>query len=149
MTPDEKLDALLESQPIQVDARFTEETLRSIRKQSSRDATQARAETPNAQSWKTRPIFWLSTVAAGLLVLIGGTLLNPFSSSESPALDVPKIALERPSEPKAPAASMAPTLEALSEAEFYALEDTLSDLDILLEEDNLQLLYLLTADLTS
>ena len=152
MKPDEKIDALLQSQPIRVDAKFTEDTLRKIRAIDSPEDPDQESSGRTPQRGRIGPSLWISGIAAGFLLLLGIIFLStfPFSSApESPEMDAPRIALDPSAQPKAPAASTAPPLKELSEAEFYALENTLSDLDILLEADNLEFLYLLSADLTS
>lgn len=152
MKPDEKIDALLQTRPIHVDSQFTEDTLRKIREVNSSEDSDEDFTNPIFQREGISRAFWIAGMAAGFLILLSIAFLSssPFSSpSESPGLDVPKIALDPSAQPKAPATSIAPPLEELSEAEFYALESTLSEVDILLEADNLEFLYLLSADLTS
>ncbi len=148
MKPDDTLDRLLESHPVQASPSFTEDTLERIRRETQSPVDGGSATAPPTLRFKP----WMIGLAAAVLVLFGLSFLlirnpeaNPAPDSTGPSALSPAIAFEPPPSREAPAASAA--LDDLSEAEFYALEDSLAELDVLLEENNLTILNLLASDL--
>lgn len=148
MKPDETLDQLLQSRPIQADPSFADQTLERIRREADAPSS---ADAPGARSPGVfKP--WAMGLAAALVVLVGLAFLlldengNPPTPEDlAPTTPPPAIAFEPAPTREAPAASEA--LTNLSEDEFYALEDSLAELDVLMEEDNLAVLTLLSSDL--
>lgn len=147
MKPEDPLDLLFKSQPIEVDTDFTRATMERIR---------AAGAAPGAESPSRRARYaWFigsGLVAATVAVLLGLGFLLSNSPTHPPAGEdiaagSSELAMEAHPAPRAPASSS--SAPEFSTEELYTLAQSMEGLDVLMEEDNLTVLTLLASDLNS
>ncbi len=149
MNPDDKLDQLLSSQPIQPDAAFKDRVLTEILK-TDLDAPDADPE-PEAAPLPSRKVISFPTVIGGLGLAAAAALTVGIFLKTPSSVPVDSTTLENPTLTQTQPLEDTPLMAKaeLTEDELLALEDTLQDLEILFEEDNLEVLALLSDSFNS
>jgi len=147
LNDDQQLDALLRAQPVKPPADFLDNTMARIL-ETGQDAPQA-APAPG-RSRRNVVAFILPGLglAAAAIILISFFLNTPGGTSPE-ARPTPResaetgaVALSVPSDPAASETGLSPT-ETVSVDELLLMEESLHDLEFLLEEENLDVLLLL------